>query len=180
MGIRDEFRKSLKGLSGFVGEADGSYSVGKFYTKASDERGHNKSLRFDIPPQLAGMINEVLNSGLLPYRSTADLIRDAIHHRLRFLTSPENAHLLLAALIDDMQDREMAESVAKVKAANYAYLTMRQEIGAVMHQCETLGVPVEWAQERLMEWRGQAQEKSSPYREMLTTFIDKTLAKGVE
>lgn len=56
-----------------------------FVTRASDEKGHHSSVTVAIPEQVAEIITQIVEKGYFPYRSKADLIRDALYHRLKWL-----------------------------------------------------------------------------------------------
>lgn len=57
----------------------------EFVTRASDEKGHHTGVTVAIPEQVAEIISQIIEKGYFPYRSKADLIRDAIYHRLKWL-----------------------------------------------------------------------------------------------
>lgn len=63
--------------------SDGAYDPNKFYTEASDKSGRGDPVNARIPPQIAGTIAALVQSGKIPeYRTQSDFIRDAIVHRL--------------------------------------------------------------------------------------------------
>ncbi len=60
------------------------YDPTRFYTKSEDAKGHSYHARVNIPKPLAGEIAELISSGAVPqYRSVADVIRDAVYHRVK-------------------------------------------------------------------------------------------------
>lgn len=62
------------------------YSPEKFYTRSTDARGHTETMWLRLPPSLARVIAEVVQSRKIPqYRTAQDLVRDAIVHRLHYL-----------------------------------------------------------------------------------------------
>lgn len=63
------------------------YSPERFYTEAADRQGHRAWLRVPVPTHVAGRIAELIASREIPaYRTPQDLIRDALVHRLYYLT----------------------------------------------------------------------------------------------
>ena len=72
-------------------EAPSSYREDKFYTQASDEKGHSVPIHIRIPPDIYRRIEEVVSSRTIPdYKTMSDLVRDAIHHRLNYLAQKLN------------------------------------------------------------------------------------------
>ena len=66
---------------------DGAYSVDNFYTKSKDMQGHSTVYHVRLPDYVAGEIGSMIESRRIPdYRTAADLIRDAITHRLHYLS----------------------------------------------------------------------------------------------
>lgn len=62
------------------------YSPDKFYCRSSDTHGHYRHVRVNVPPTMAGMLESMVESGGIPeYRTSQDVIRDAIVHRLEYL-----------------------------------------------------------------------------------------------
>jgi len=66
-----------------------SYSRTRFYTKASDNKGHREEIRVKVPPHIYDAIGRIVRSdgkGPIPeYRTMSDFVRDAIVHRLHDL-----------------------------------------------------------------------------------------------
>jgi hypothetical protein len=61
-----------------------AYDPTRFYTRASDNQGHSNQIRVNIPKPLAGELSNLAKSGTVPaYRSTEDVVRDAIYHRTK-------------------------------------------------------------------------------------------------
>lgn len=66
---------------------DGAYSIDNFYTKSKDMQGHSTVYHVRLPDYVAGEIGSMIESRKIPdYRTAADLIRDAIVHRLHYLS----------------------------------------------------------------------------------------------
>lgn len=67
----------------FVPERDSQtgYSPEKWYTHSTNTKGFDKSLRVvAVPPELAGAIEQLVQSGRTPLRTRADAFRDALVH----------------------------------------------------------------------------------------------------
>lgn len=75
------------------------YEVASFYVDATDGRGHSDNLRVRLKPQIAGEIGALVASGAIPEYSTPQaLIRDAIVHRLHWLSANTDDPVLAAKL----------------------------------------------------------------------------------
>ena len=65
---------------------DNAYSLDAFYTRSKDFQGHSTVYHVRMPDYVAGEIAAIIESKKIPeYRTAADLIRDAIIHRLHYL-----------------------------------------------------------------------------------------------
>lgn len=63
-------------------ETDG-YDSHKFYTQASDRKGHAAKIQVKLPTNIAGEIARLVQSGVITEYSTSQaFIRDAVIHRL--------------------------------------------------------------------------------------------------
>ncbi len=63
-----------------------SYSEDKFYTSASDKRGHSEQARVTFPQGILSQILAIVQSGSIPqYKTVQHFIRDAVYHRLKYL-----------------------------------------------------------------------------------------------
>ena len=103
-----------------TGDED-AYDPARFYTKSQDRQGHSFSLRANIPKPLAGEINALVTSRIVPaYRSTGDFIRDAIYHRAKQLARMidsgelEQAADMAMLLSEEIQINDEAEDAAKL------------------------------------------------------------------
>lgn len=64
------------------------YSPDNFYTRATDGKGHSELVHVKLPPHVASALAAIVQSRAVPeYRTTQDLIRDAVVHRLHYLRS---------------------------------------------------------------------------------------------
>jgi hypothetical protein len=66
-------------------ESEG-YSPDKFYTRATDGKGHSEVVHLKLPPEITSVMAQIVQSRAIPdYRTAQDIIRDAIVHRLQYL-----------------------------------------------------------------------------------------------
>ena len=61
------------------------YRKDKFVTNANDSHGHHEVVRVKFPTFVNGRMQELVQSRKWPYRTTHDLVRDAVYHRLHDL-----------------------------------------------------------------------------------------------
>lgn len=71
------------------------YSPDRFYVDSSDNRGHHKQVRIDVPPMAHGLMAVFVASPNLPYKTFYEFVRDSIIHNLHRIESidPENEEL---------------------------------------------------------------------------------------
>lgn len=78
--------------------ADGAYSPDKFYTASRNKKGFTSTVRQSVPPEVLAHIGELVASRTVPeYRTSADFFRDAIVHRLHYVTGLMEAGTPLSA-----------------------------------------------------------------------------------
>ncbi len=89
------------------------YDVASFYPEATDGRGHSDNFRVRLKPEIAGEIGALVASGLIPeYTTPSALIRDAVVHRLHWLS--ENADdPVLAAKLQEAIRRTVVEETTQ-------------------------------------------------------------------
>lgn len=94
---------------GWGTQAD-DYSIAEFYCKATDGRGHSDNLRVRVKPEMAGEVAALVSSGRIPdYTTPQDFIRDAMVHRLRWLSENVDDRDLSARLADKVRTLVMKE-----------------------------------------------------------------------
>lgn len=63
--------------------AQDSYDPDAFYTEASDKKGRGEPIQARVPPQIAGGIAALVQSGKIPqYQTMSDFVRNAVVHQL--------------------------------------------------------------------------------------------------
>ena len=92
---------------------DKGYKLSNFYTRSTNSHDHAKEVRALIPPDLHAMIFK-LQADEPAYRTVADIVKDALYHRVRYLledgreVDPElQAHWEMQTRAD--QNRELRE-----------------------------------------------------------------------
>ncbi len=63
---------------------DKGYSPTKFYTRSTNSHDHSKEVRCLVPPDLHAMLFK-LQADEPAYRTVADIVKDALYHRVRYL-----------------------------------------------------------------------------------------------
>lgn len=107
---------------------DAWYNPKEFYTYSSDKQGHSTVIKLAVPKHVAGMVAEVVGSGVVPeYRTNQDLFRDAILHRAyqigKWLGDEELIRQVTLAILESeeakiAQERQDAEALMEITAAN--------------------------------------------------------------
>lgn len=67
------------------------YAVDKFYCRASDSNGHSSLVHVKMSPNTHAMLNRLVNDPALPYQSHADVLRDSLTHRIKFILEAQKA-----------------------------------------------------------------------------------------
>lgn len=68
-------------------EGPETYSPARYYYRqASDTHGHSVVENFRLNPNHVGQVNKAVGDELTPYKTRADFYRDAIVHRLQWLS----------------------------------------------------------------------------------------------
>lgn len=112
----------------------GAYDPDKYYTEASDKNGRGDPVNTRIPPQIAGSIAALVQSGKIPeYRTQSDFIRDAVVHRLHTIGEKiksgeiiRTVHMI-AMLNEEIQAEKEKEAyqalIALIEARHSEYAT---------------------------------------------------------
>lgn len=95
------------------------YDVEKFYVRASDSNGHADVVHVKLAPNLASMVARCVDQEGLPYASKADVVRDALIHRLRWIEQQRAHGVELKGLTDEaiyLADLELARHTRELRA----------------------------------------------------------------
>ncbi len=100
----------------------------EFVFHATDKKGHHTTLpRLAIPPEMDQIMNEIMARPRFCYRTKADIVRDALYHRLSWLC--DNSDLGLGDMLRRVKaiDEVLAEEEARVD-----YERQMEKLGAVV------------------------------------------------
>lgn len=109
---------------------DAAYSIDGYYTRSKDQQGHSTVYHVRMPDFVAGRIAAIIESKTVPdYKTAADFIRDAIVHRLHYLSE----QVITGKLSDELQraiNRVALENhtlayLEEIKAYNELSITIR-------------------------------------------------------
>lgn len=107
-------------LSGWGTENHG-YRSDDFYIGSTDTRGHSQNMQVPLPTNIAGRVGELVQSKEFPaYRTSQDLIRDAVCHRLQRLAEmaddPEVKKRLAEAVVMERRASQIAQHARDLEA----------------------------------------------------------------
>lgn len=90
-----------------------NYSPDTIYTRSTDGHGHYEQLRnVKVSPAVYAVLSEMLARGDLPdYRTVADFVRDALLHRLHYIS--QNIGSLAQVVNEEIVAAEMATRIAR-------------------------------------------------------------------
>lgn len=70
----------------FQGVKENSYSLDRFYVRATNDHDHSASVRLALPKDQLAIATKFVQMGVISeYRTVQDPIRDGLHHRLEWL-----------------------------------------------------------------------------------------------
>lgn len=157
-------RKHLRPVDPFE-LSEGDYDEKNIYTRATDDSGHKETFHTPVPPLLFAQVNQLAND--IPwYRSPQDLVRDAIVHRVRWLTENQDDPELRRLFIPILMDANIAYEEEKQAANEAAVERLKKALQtSVVKQDESL-------REKVLEWaEGQVDEFREPYRSEIRKTI---------
>ena len=161
------------GVGGVVGNPNdpwtlsgSSYDIDSFYTRATDGNGHDGVLQVKVSPALLGQITHILESKAIPaYRTRADVVRDAVIHRLRYLADNYDGSVNLA----DLEIEQRQAEIDKFKAQRQAWKTYLADLD---NQLKDLIDAEEYEEaEYLMEMNEWNESMSVPYLRKLNEIL---------
>jgi len=147
-----------------------AYDPTRFYTYSQDKKGHSVTIRVNIPKPLAGELSNLAKSGTVPaYRSTEDVVRDALYHRTKQIARMvDNGELEVSVdmamlMSDEMQMMDESEHA-------------EQLIDAVRTNAQTIynrdGGNVTRLKRYLAQRREMADSIPTPYRKDYLSAIE--------
>lgn len=145
-----------------------SYDPSNFYTRATDGNGHDGGLQVKVSPALLGQINHILESRIIPqYRTRADIVRDALIHRLRYLADEYDGSVNLA----DLEIEQRQAEIDKFKAQRIAWRTYLDDLD---NQLKDLIERGEYEEaDYLIDMNEWNESMSVPYLKELTKLLGK-------
>ena len=144
-----------------------SYNPDNFYTFSQDTKGHSNAIHVRVPPNIMGAVDELVQSKIFePLRTTSDFVRDAIHHRLHYLSERNNSTVdsdvnstlraarLMQAHIDALDNlreyRKIIESAADaVNAVSDSKSEQKKLVNNLMSEVEDM--PAYWKNRYMQE-----------------------------
>lgn len=145
-----------------------TYSPESIYTRATDGNGHDAVLYLKVSPALMGEIQRLVQSRVIPqYRTHSDVVRDALVHRLRYLTDEYPGSTNLAALEVEQRQAEL-DRLASERASWRKLLTdLEAQLTELIGQNEL--DEAEW----LLEQNEYMEAMTPPYLARLSKVIGK-------
>lgn len=150
---------------------DGGYSETRFFTRSTDGHGHREEVRVRVPPHIHGRMTALVQSGAIPaYKTYGDIARDALVHRMHWLSEhandPELRASLSAYLALHMMDVRVAEARDMHQRVNHLREQIRELGDEALRNDDAEGLIIE------LEWLvGQAMVLREPFRGQLLTLI---------
>ena len=165
----DEYFQARRGGMATLEEADDSYyDPQHFYTSSQDKKGHSAQFRINIPKPLAGEIASLIQSGRVPaYRSTEDVARDGLYHRVK----------QVAQWIDN-DDLEAAVDIAMLNAQEVAIMEREQQAEELLDNMRSniSRMLARGEEEQLLAYlvarEAYIDSLPSPYREDLIELVE--------
>lgn len=147
------------------------YSQFKFYTAAVDKHHHSARVTVHLPPNLIAIINQIVQSREIgAYKTDSEFIRDAIYHRIKFI-SDHHGNLLsdqekqaLArefAVLQMERDRQLADNLREAISS----LSQNMDSAIGQQDYDTL-------KRHLLSGREIERHCGEPYKSTLGMILD--------
>lgn len=140
-----------------------TYDATKFYTVARDKKGFTTTVRVSIPPSVMSQIASLIATQTIPeYRTSADVLRDALVHRLVWL-GENTANVVLSDLANAM--------IAETRSEGF--LRQRESVRKTLNNYEdALRMAGRTDQLKIIDsMKGDLGTKDNTFREGLTALI---------
>jgi len=132
--------------------ANSGYSLETYYTAGVDAQGHGAMLRAQVPPDIAAKVQALVENPSHPaYQTAADVLRDALVHRLAWIAEhhpdPVERERILATIrglhvqqliIDARRSTELYDKVLSHARDTASHLLERGDVIGVHHIVATL------------------------------------------
>lgn len=114
-----------------------SYSPETFYTRATDGNGHASVLHIKVSPALLGELQRLVQSRQIPqYQTYADVVRDAVIHRLRYIADQYPGATDLAALEIEQRQAELDRLSVQRESWTKLLSDLKQQLDALIDNGE--------------------------------------------
>ena len=145
------------------------YDRTRFYTHSEDKKGHSFHVRANIPKPLGGELGSLVQSGMVPaYRSVGDIVRDAVYHRIKEVSSMIDAGEVEQAVDMAMLHSEELRMLNEAEQADHLIEAMRANASAMFSR--------DGDRSRLKRFLAQRREIADsipePYRQDYLAAID--------
>jgi hypothetical protein len=126
------------------GEERNEYDPLKFYTRATDWRGHGERMSMNIPPDVYAQVQVMVHEEDFPdYDIPQDFLRDAIVHHLATRKSQLGSMALRVAVEQAIRLRNLAEYAQRMKDDANTWANLDEDIRSA---CTTLQRDGAWDQ----------------------------------
>lgn len=164
--------------SGWTTDELHGYRDNEFYTRSTDDRGHSQlSPRIRLRPEIAQELSALVARRTIPaYRTTADVIRDAVVHRLHTIGSIEADPAMREHLHDTVQRIAMEEVTAAYEAEIDLSADLYQRVQATLEKAMRIQDFVA-LRTFIEQIRTRADDMRDPFRSQLLELLNRTEAE---
>lgn len=163
-GNQPQATKAALAASMFTVTKGNKYDIDQTYTHSTDDKGHYEDVRVKVTPTMQAMVEEVIKD-LPEYRNIQDVFRDAVVHRLHYLTTkaPNPAASTLIThemMLHDLHLQQVkldmwAKTISTIKKVAEAYIEdgAITELGHLLskYEGEYDDMDLPWGKHREME-----------------------------
>lgn len=147
---------------------DERYSPDRFYMRSTDGHGHSAHVRVNVPPQLMARLEDVVMSRRFPYRSTQDVVRDAINHRLHSLSELEPEVVPEESLANERRKSQTELRLLEIQSNTEEVKLANNALGAAVANEDWFAL-----NDLLTHLETVAEGMREPYRSQLSKLIRK-------
>lgn len=133
------FQSKIVRSSWVVEDEDGWYDPNKFYTRSEDKHHHSSKLTLNISKTTMGNMQTLVAGGKIPqYRSVADVVRDAITHRVYTIGRKIDDGEVLADTTVSMLQAESDHFIAQAKDMEQLLASTREVLDIALGREDTI------------------------------------------